>query len=197
MTLEQSTHTLDCITDQQCIEFLFEMKWPNGFECPRCYFNEAYTVRSRRLPLYQCLSCGHQTSLTAGTILEGTRTDLKKWLTAIFLISDQTRGISALALSQIINVTYKTAWLMLHKIRHAMSAHDDSLSLTGIIRVNSAFYGKPHNPSTFRHPKETPVLIGASMDEQDQPSSLKIKIVPDSDMSDLSKEQPSLFLIDS
>jgi transposase-like protein len=184
MSNEISTNPIDFITDQQCIDFFFRKKWPNGFFCPRCDYSDAYIVKSRRLPLFECLSCGHQTSLTVGTILEGTRTDLKKWYTAIMLISDLSRGISALALSRIISVTYKTAWLMLHKIRHAMSHHDNSYQLTGIIRVNSAFYGKPHNPTVCRHPKETPVFVGASMDEHDQPTSLKIKIVAASDMKE-------------
>jgi transposase-like protein len=172
---------LPCASIEDCVGFFYRMKWPNGFRCPKCGFNKAYTISNRRLPLYECISCGHQTSLIVGTILEKSRTCIKKWFTAIYLLSLE-KSVNAQTLSHTIDVTYKTAWLMLHKIRHAMSEAERNTKLTGTISVNSAFYGRPYNPTIHKHPKETPVWIGASMGEQEQPISLKFKKVPDEHM---------------
>jgi transposase-like protein len=166
---------------EDCVEFFYRMKWPNGFRCPQCGFNKAYTLSNRRLPLYECIYCSHQTSLIVGTILEKSRTCIKKWFIAIYLLSLE-KSVSAQTLSHTINVTYKTAWLMLHKIRHAMSEVENDTKLTGTISVNSAFYGRPYNPTIHKHPKETPVWIGASMGAQDQPTFLKFRKVPDEHM---------------
>ena len=104
-TLEQFQQQFP--TEEACRDYFFSKKWPSGFSCPQCGHSHAYITSTRRLPLYQCLQCHHQTSLTAGTIMAGSRTSLHKWLTAIFLISRTEQGTNAVALSKIISVTYK------------------------------------------------------------------------------------------
>ena len=69
--------------------------------------------------------------------MSGSRTSLMKWFTAIFLVSQPEHGINAVALSRIIHVTYKTAWLILHKIRHTCSMFDQKSPLSGVVQVNS------------------------------------------------------------
>ncbi|MFK7696183.1 transposase [Paenibacillus sp. HJGM_3] len=96
---------------------------------------------------------------------------------AIWLLSRSECGTTAAALSEIIGVTYKTAWLMLHKIRHAISESEDDRLLSGIVRVNPACYGRPHNPSVFRHPQEHPFLVGSSVDEQGSPLQIKLVLL--------------------
>ncbi|CAG7651444.1 IS1595 family transposase ISClba3 [Paenibacillus solanacearum] len=164
--------------DEACVPYLFQIKWPDGYSCPRCGHRHAYTINTRRLPLYECRGCRHQSSLIAGTVMEGSRTELYKWFTAIHLISRTEIGTSAVQLSHAINVTYKTAWLMLHKIRHAMSLADHAMLLSGIVQVNAAVYGAPHNSTTQFHHQEHPVLVGAAIDDQGQPTHFKIKVVP-------------------
>lgn len=107
-------------TEDSCIPALFALKWPHGYRCPNCKHPRAYVIRTRRLPLYEC-SCHHQTSLTVGTIMEGSRTSLRKWITAMWLVSRSDKGINAVKLSSMIEVTSKTAWAMLHKIRTAIA----------------------------------------------------------------------------
>jgi transposase-like protein len=63
-------------TEEACINYLFQVKWPHDFLCPRCETRQAYTIYTRRLPLYECTSCRHQTSLTVGTVMEGSKTEL-------------------------------------------------------------------------------------------------------------------------
>jgi transposase-like protein len=169
-------------TEEVCAEYLFQAKWPDGFSCPLCGHRHAYKTGTRRLPLYQCRHCRYQSSLTAGTVMEGSRTGLRKWFTAFYLVSRTDSGISAVRLSSIIQVTYKTAWLILHKIRHAMSLADGETLLSGVVRVNTASYGKPHNPTVNWHKKEQPFLVGSSLDDQGEPAYIKMKLIPDSHM---------------
>ncbi|GFP22317.1 hypothetical protein HKBW3S06_01544, partial [Candidatus Hakubella thermalkaliphila] len=77
--------------------------------------------------------------VTVGTVMEKTRTDLTKWFLAIYLIAHDKRGISAHKLSEEIEVSYKTAWLILHKIRRAMRKRDAEYSLAGIVELDDAF----------------------------------------------------------
>ncbi|CAH0118477.1 hypothetical protein PAE9249_00966 [Paenibacillus sp. CECT 9249] len=178
-----SDSTADCLvamfdrqfgTEEACADYLFQKKWPGGFHCPRCRYDQAYTIESRRLPLYECRACRHQTSLTAGTILEGSRTSLRKWLFAIWLVSRHC-GVNAVQLCSYIGVTYKTAWSMLHKIRQAISHGDANQPLTGIVRAGQNFYGRPYNSTIFRHPQEHHLLVGVSLDPQGEPLYVKMK----------------------
>jgi hypothetical protein len=171
-------------TEEACVEFLAKVKWPDGFVCTRCGHRYAYVTTTRRLPLYECASCRHQNSLIAGTVMEGSRTDLRKWLLAMFLISDPDHGISAVKLESIIEVTYKTAWLILHKIRHAMGEADKSVLLAGLVQVNAAIYGRPHIGTILRLPQEQPVFVAATMSSPGEPTYVKIKQVPKMDLSE-------------
>jgi transposase-like protein len=164
--------------EQSCIQALFAARWPHGFRCPQCSHPHFYEIRTRRLPLYECRSCRVQTSLITGTIMEGSRTPLRLWFQAIFLHA-RPRGISALRLAEIIGTTYKTAWLICQKIRQAMSTTDSKELLGGFVRINCGVYGRPYNPTVFRHPQEQPLLAAATLDDNGQFSYVKIKQVPD------------------
>ena len=125
-------------TERACQKRLFLMKWPDGYFCPRCGEKKYYRIEKRGL--FQCAACAHQTSLTAGTVMHRTRTPLVKWFWAIYLVSTDKRGHSALALSRKIGVGIKCAWMMLHKIRSAMQSRDAEYQLAGIIQVDDAFF---------------------------------------------------------
>lgn len=161
----------------ECRIKLFQAKWPVGFACPRCGCGKYY-LTTRRQPLFECASCRHMTSLTVGTVMEGSRTPLRKWFEAIRLLARTDKGTSAMELMRTIQVTYKTAWLMLHKLRYAMGQREDRQLLTGLVRVNAARYGSPYNPSVYRHPKEHPLMSGASLNQNLDITQLKIKPVP-------------------
>lgn len=163
--------------EETCLLALYKAKWPNGYRCPRCSFTRCYTIRRRRLPIYECSSCGHQTSLTVNTILEKSRTPLTLWFQAIYLHT-QIPGISASNLMHLIGTTYKTAWLISHKIRHAMTQSDSGMRLSGLVKINCAQYGRPYNPTVYRHPQEHPLLVGAILSHEGTLTYLKIKQVP-------------------
>jgi transposase-like protein len=160
--------------EDDCIRILFELKWTDGFRCPHCSHPHAYHINTRRLPLYQCRSCHAQTSLIVGTIMEGSRTPLHLWFQAIFLHS-QPYSINARDLSILINVTYKTAWLICHKIRHAMACKEAKELLTGIVRVTDAVYCRRYTGLFEFHKHEQPLLIGSSENEQGEIGRIKIK----------------------
>jgi transposase-like protein len=106
-------------TEEACQRYLAACRWPDGFRCPRCRHQRAYDlVKQRR---WECASCGHQVSLTAGTILHNTKTPLTRWFWATYLMTTDKRGVSALLLQrQLALRRYETAWMMLHKLRRAM-----------------------------------------------------------------------------
>jgi hypothetical protein len=172
-------------TEAMCVEYLVQMKWPNGFSCERCGCRNVYRTETRRLPLFECADCRYQASPIVGTVMEGSSTPLLKWFLALYLISQDTLKTNAIELSRIIQVTYKTGWLILHKIRHAMGEADADVQLSGHVSVTSAIYGTQPNSHTFtRLPQETPALVGASMSNQLKPEYVKIKLVPDTHLKE-------------
>ncbi len=161
--------------EDDCVRFLFDAKWPNGFRCPHCENSQYYLISTRKLPLYECRACRAQTSLIKGTIMEGSRTPLLLWLQAIYLHT-QPIQINARQLSTTIGVTYKTAWLICHKIRHAMSRADSKQLLTGIVRITDAVYSRRFTSTFEWHKQEQPLLIGASDNEEGDIGYMKIKL---------------------
>ncbi|CAH0118078.1 IS1595 family transposase ISClba3 [Paenibacillus sp. CECT 9249] len=160
--------------EETCVQAWFDMRWPDGFRCPRCQHPSAYVIKTRRLPLYECQSCRAQTSLIAGTVMEGSRTSLRKWFQAIYLHS-RPESVNAVQLARIIGVTYKTAWLICHKLRHAMSQTDSAELLSGLVRISEAIYARRITPPFWSwHVPEQPLLVGASVD--DNGTILKLKI---------------------
>jgi len=149
-------------TEEDCYKRLLELRWTDGFICPRCEEREYYNLPKRRL--YQCKGCGYQVSVTAGTIMHGTRTSLLQWFWAIFLVSTDKRGLSALALSKKIKVGYWKAWTMLQKIRRAMGQRDAHYKLAGVIEIDDSFFGgsKAEGNKRGRGSSKTVVMVEAS-----------------------------------
>lgn len=144
--------------EKSCLKALEKMRWPNGFECPQCHHDHAYKLVDRRV--HQCARCGHQASLTAGTIFHKTRTPLQKWFWAIYLVSQDKGGVAALRLSKQLDLGYKTAWLMLHKIRTAMGSRDARYQLQGLVEVDDAFFGGVRAGKAGRGAdNKTPVVV--------------------------------------
>lgn len=166
-------------SEEACSELLFAMKWPEGFRCSRCSCTAAYRICTRRLPLYECRACHVQHSLTVGTVMEGSRTPLSKWFASIYWFATAKDSISALRLSSIIEVTYKTAWLILHKIRDALQQGTTTYNelLRGIVRVQGGAYGSPFNPYTESDPQRHPLLAGGSVNASGEVTALRLKIV--------------------
>ena len=149
-------------TEDACRKYLFKLRWPEGFRCPKCDHGECFDLPKRKL--HQCKSCSHQTSATAGTVMHRTRTPLRKWFWAIFLAAGDKRGLSALQLSKKLKVSYYVAWTMLHKIRQAMADRNQRYQLRGVIEIDESFYGgkKEGGDKRGRGADKVPVMIEAS-----------------------------------
>lgn len=125
-------------TDEACRAYLVQLRWSEGFRCPRCGGAKAWPVRGL---LYQCAACGRQTSVTAGTILQDTRTPLTTWFRAIWWVTSQRTGASAVGLKEVLGLgSYETAWTWLHKLRRAM-VRPGRDRLSGVVEVDETYLG--------------------------------------------------------
>src|ERR1035437_5336100 len=124
-------------TEEACRAYLARLRWPAGFRCPRCGLGKAWLVRG----LWECAGCGCQTSVTAGTIFQDTRTPLPVWFRAMWWVTTQKNGASALGLQRVLGLKkYDTAWTWLHKLRRAMVRPGRDL-LTGRVEVDESYVG--------------------------------------------------------
>jgi transposase-like protein len=124
-------------TEEACLAFLERLRWPDGFVCVRCdWSGEAYRASRTRL---MCPTCQHQSSVTAGTIFEKTRTPLRTWLAAAWYLTNQKQGVSALGLQRVLGLgSYQTAWTMLHRFRRAM-IRPGREKLKGLVEVDETY----------------------------------------------------------
>ena len=164
--------------EKACVEYLYSVKWPQGFECPVCGCRHGYTLKNRRQ--YQCANCRHQTSLTANTVMHRSHLPLTKWFWAIYLIACDKRGISALALAGKIEVCYETAWNMLRRIRAAMEMRDEHYVLQGIVEFDDSYFGagkKGNIPGQGGRARgNQAVFVAVSKDEKGNPAYLKMQL---------------------
>lgn len=125
-------------TEEACRTYLLRIRWPDGFVCPVCGNSKSWVTTEGR---NHCSSCGRQTSPTAGTILHNTRVPLKEWFLAMWLVCTQKTGLSAKGLQRELGLgSYKTAWLMLQKLRQAMVRVGRD-RLVGTVEVDETYVG--------------------------------------------------------
>jgi len=124
-------------SEEACLAYLEGLRWPRGFVCPSCGAAcEPYRSSRARL---MCRSCSHQSTVTAGTIFDKTRTPLRVWLAGAWYLTNQKHGVSALGLQRVLGLGgYETAWTMLHRLRRAM-VRPDRERLKGVVEVDETF----------------------------------------------------------
>ena len=125
-------------TDADCLDYLEWLRWPAGFACSGCGRDTGWRLGDGR---YMCSKCGSRTSVTAGTILDRTRTPLTVWFTACWLFATGKDGISALSLKRTLEIgSYQTAWAMLHRLRSVL-VRPGRDRLAGLVKVDETFIG--------------------------------------------------------
>ena len=125
-------------SEEDCAAYLAQVRWPGGFRCPRCGHGQAWTVRRGR---HVCRRCRSETSVIAGTIFQDTRKPLVQWFQAIWHITNQKQGVSALGLQRALGLgSYHTAWNWLHKLRRAM-VRPGRDRLSGLVEADEIFIG--------------------------------------------------------
>lgn len=166
-------------TEAQCAEAVRLARWPEGFSCPRCGEANHYVVGHGVRKLFQCTGCRHQTSLTAGSLMEHTKLPLTTWFLAIYLISQAKTGLSALALKRQLGVSYPTAWLLHQKINRAMAQQDSLHRLDGMVQLDDAYLGGQRAGGTAGRGSENkvPFVAAVSVDHRGHPRHLKLSVL--------------------
>ena len=123
--------------DAACARWLLRKRWPDGFRCPSCDHDKAWELGRERLTL-QCARCERQVSVTAGTVLHGSHLPLRTWFLAAWLMATHANGISARQLWKQLGLgSYKSAWLLVRKLRRAM-VDPEREPLTGLVEVDES-----------------------------------------------------------
>ena len=170
-------------SEQACRDYLYRLRWPNGFTCPRCSSLEAWPIGTM---LYECSGCHYQLSVVAGTIFQDTHKPLTVWFRAIWWVTGQKNGASALGLKRILGLgSYRTAWTWLHKLRRAM-VRPGRDCLSGIVEVDETFIGgeKPGKRGRGAFGK---VLVGIAVEDKGDEGigRIRLGILPDASVDSL------------
>ena len=171
-------------TEESCRDYLYGLRWPDGFRCPKCGNGRAWPVGS---VLYECSACGHQSSVIAGTIFQDTRKPLKSWFTAIWWLTTQKNGANATGLQQILGLkSYQTAWAWLHKIRTAM-VNPNRLPLSGAVEVDESYIGGKESGGKPGRGSENKVLVNIAVEVKDngQLGRIRMKMINDASKDSL------------
>jgi transposase-like protein len=169
-------------TEAACREYLAQLRWPEGFRCPHCGGNRAWPVRG---VLLECAACGVQTSVISGTIFQDTRTPLPVWFRAMWWVTTQKNGASALGLQRVLGLkSYETAWTWLHKLRRAMVRPGRDL-LTGRIEVDEGYVGGPEEGLPGRLNLEKTLVVVAVQEDGDGIGRIRMRQIPDASAASL------------
>ena len=135
-----------------------KLRWPDGFVCPKCGNRDYWRTGAG---LWMCKGCSRRTSVTAGTIFARTRTPLRTWFAAVWFVTSQKNGVSALGLQRVLGMrSYETAWAWMHKLRRAMVRPDREM-LSGLVEVDECFVGGVHRGMPGVGPDKISVLVAA------------------------------------
>jgi transposase-like protein len=165
VSLQKFSNLIDLIgyfnNEQICRNYLENIRWNGKLVCPYsdCKHDQVYKYNDGKR--YKCCKCKKQYSVKVGSIFEDSKIPLQKWFAAIYLITSHKKGISSLQLHRDIGVTQKTAWYMLHRVRHSLGIHASAIKLSGVVEADETFIG---GKEAFKHEsKKTPQSQGRSV----------------------------------
>lgn len=163
-------------------EYLYQIRWPEGFICPRCSHREFWITK---IGLYQCKHCKYRASVTAGTIFQDTRIPLRLWFRAMWQAVSQKHGISALGLQQILGLKrYETTWILLHKLRTAM-VRPGRDRLRGRVEVDETYIGGKRAGKRGRGAAGKTLVVIAVEDKGNRPGRIRLHKVKDASTQSL------------
>lgn len=169
-------------TEQACRDYLAALRWPMGFRCPRCGHGASWAVRD---VLYECRGCGSQTSVTAGTIFERTHKPLRTWFAAMWYVTAQKTGISAVGLQGILGLgSYRTAWTWLHKLRRAM-VRPGRDRLSGRVEVDETYIGGLGRGRHGREHEDKALVAIAAQEDGAKIGRIRMQRIPDASADSL------------
>lgn len=169
-------------TEDSCRQYLFRLRWPEGFQCPRCGHDRAWPVRRN---LWHCVACGFETSVTSGTIFQGTRKPLRLWFQAMWYVTGQKQGVNALGLQRALGLgSYPTAWIWLHKLRRAM-VRPGRDRLQGTIEADETFIGGPRPGKRGRGAAGKVLVLIAAEQKGDRIGRIRLRQISDASAKSL------------
>jgi transposase-like protein len=164
-------------TEEACREYLYQLRWPEGFICPRCGHRKAWVMQRRQL--LWCSHCNLQVSVTAGTIFQDSRIPLHIWFRAMWQIISQKQGISAMGLQRILGFRrYETTWNLLHKLRFAM-VRPGRDRLMGPTQVDETYIGRPRPGKRGRGAEGKTLVLIAVEDRDGRPGRIRLYKIKD------------------
>ena len=176
-------------TEEACRGYLFRLRWPDGFRCPHCGQSEYWPIREIQL---RCTACRRVTSITAGTIFQDTHTPLTVWFRAIWWVTTQKNGTSALGLQRILGLkSYETAWTWLHKFRRAMVRPGREL-LSGRVEIDECYIGAPEEELRGRGTVDKILVVVAVEENGEGVGRIRFRQIPDASSTSLNR-----FLLES
>jgi transposase-like protein len=162
--------------DSSCRSYLFALRWPEGFVCPRCGGRAAWPMRRG---LWLCGECRHQASVAAGTIFQDSHLPLTTWFRAMWHVTSQKNGASALGLQRVLGLgSYKTAWALLHKLRRAM-VRPGRDRLTGVVEVDETYWGGEEEGVSGRQTQDKALIAIAAQEDGTGIGRIRLCRVPD------------------
>lgn len=168
--------------EEACIAYLVGLRWPSGFQCPRCEHPGGWSTGRG---LWMCGRCGHQTSVTAGTIFQDTRTPLRVWFRAMWWVVSQKNGASALGLQRELGLgSYRTAWTWLHKLRRAMVVPGRD-QLSGRVEVDETFVGGEEEGARGRATERKALVVIAAEEDGPGIGRIRMRRIPDASAASL------------
>lgn len=129
--------------EQAAIDYLKAIRWANGEFCPSCGHDKVYGFARGKMAgrQWKCAQCREKFSMRTGTIFEDSKIPLRKWLATVWIITSHKKGIASAQLARDIDVTQKTAWFMLHRLRHAARTRSFNRPLRGVVEADESFFG--------------------------------------------------------
>lgn len=144
--------------ESKCRKYLEALKWHNGIKCPRCSSGKVSRILKR--DQFDCDKCRYQFSVTAGSIFHDSHLPLWKWFLAVYLMTESKKGISANQLKRSLDISYKTAWYLCHRIRKAIQEVDSAPKLEGVVEIDETYVGGHYDQRRKRGPWEKQAVIG-------------------------------------
>lgn len=172
--------------EERCIQFVADLRWPDGVACPKCESKRVGWISTRKN--WKCKDCKKQFGIKFGTIFEDSAVKLDKWLIAIWLIVNAKNGISSYELARSLDVTQKTAWFMLHRIRLALHRGSFTKPLEGEVEADETYIGgKARNMHKGRRKAKGRGAVGKAVvfGLLERHGEVRTKVVPDSKASSL------------
>src|SRR6266567_2872898 len=165
-----------------CRGYLARLRWPDGFVCPRCQGREYWNMKRG---LYWCRGCDYQTSVTAGTLFADGHKPLRLWFEAMWYVTNQKYGVSALGLMRVLGLgSYDTAWTWLHKLRRAM-VRPGRDRLSGRVEVDETYWGSEEENVRGRQTGNKALIVIAAQEDGDGIGRIRMRHIPDASAESL------------